>query len=536
MHNSKENQIFLENCHNFLAGFFSSETKLEIGTDFNPLALDNFQLDKNDHIREQLDLIIANKLFLNFSLYFKYLQENIIYKDLFNHLTSYRLCKLVREDYQGIKFNLENYLNSLEEKININFQDFKKLQNKLNSFLFNEEQYYIYITDLLKQNNKTNFEPEQKNHISENKTGKEDNQEQEFSLQNKKENTQTPPPENKKSTPTKAENIAQYNEEFSSIESQSFQESDIFDFCYKIYSQEYDEIILAKKLLKQGEKTYLWQKLKEFLKQNQTISTNHKLLFEKSFGQQKQKLKTSAYGKLNFKYLAEIITKQKFDRAFKSKYKEQENNLSVTILFDNSGSMHGLPIKYITDFIYSLAQIFTKLNIAYEILGYTTRSWRGGRTKARWDRDGKPKNPGRLNDLRHIIYKDHLSDFSQSKKDLSLVLKSGFLKENIDGEALEWSLRRAKKFMRKKHFILYFADGMPIDDATNSQNHKNFLTDHLISVLSKIKHDKNIKLIAIGPENMNINLFNHYICLSDYKNLKLDLTHKLYEMMNERFF
>ena len=165
---------------------------------------------------------------------------------------------------------------------------------------------------------------------------------------------------------------------------------------------------------------------------------------------------------------------------------------------DNSGSMRGKPI--ITSALTSeiLTQTLEKCNVNVEILGFTTNQWKGGDSKRKWEKLERPTNPGRLNDLLHIVYKDADSSWNVSKKNLGLVLKEGLLKENIDGEALIWASNRLEKRAEKKILIVISDGGAPVDDSTLSVNNPNILEDHLKEVVSEIEKENKINLVAIG--------------------------------------
>jgi cobaltochelatase CobT len=174
------------------------------------------------------------------------------------------------------------------------------------------------------------------------------------------------------------------------------------------------------------------------------------------------------------------------------------SNVAVTILIDNSGSLRGDPIAFVSAWAVVITELLGRVGIKLEILGYTTRAWKGGQSRDAWLADGKPPNPGRLNDLRHIIYKSFEEIFEETSANCSIMLRDGLLKENIDGEALLWAYSRLEKQEARKHILFVVSDGAPVDDSTLSVNRGDFLQKHLISTARWLEQKKDISLIAIG--------------------------------------
>jgi len=170
----------------------------------------------------------------------------------------------------------------------------------------------------------------------------------------------------------------------------------------------------------------------------------------------------------------------------------------VTLLIDNSGSMRGRPITIAALCADILSRTLERCDVKVEILGFTTKNWKGGKSREEWNSNNKPKNPGRLNDLRHIIYKSADSHWRQSKKNLGLMLKEGLLKENIDGEAISWAYNRLKKRKEERKILMVISDGAPVDDSTLSVNSGDFLEKHLKKVVNTIQDNKDFEILAIG--------------------------------------
>jgi len=181
--------------------------------------------------------------------------------------------------------------------------------------------------------------------------------------------------------------------------------------------------------------------------------------------------------------------------------REKEMNFRdtvVSLLIDNSGSMRGRPISIAAMSADILARTLERCGVRVEILGFTTRAWKGGQSRERWLADGKPANPGRLNDLRHIVYKQADMPYRRSRRNLGLMLREGLLKENIDGEALIWAHQRLLARTEERRILMVISDGAPVDDSTLSVNPGNYLERHLRDVIDQIETRSPVQLVAIG--------------------------------------
>ena len=170
----------------------------------------------------------------------------------------------------------------------------------------------------------------------------------------------------------------------------------------------------------------------------------------------------------------------------------------VTLLIDNSGSMRGRPITIAAICADILSRTLERCSVKVEILGFTTKNWKGGQSREYWNKNNKPKNPGRLNDLRHIIYKSADAHWRQVKNNLGLMLKEGLLKENIDGEAISWAFNRLKKRKEERKILMVISDGAPVDDSTLSVNSGDFLEKHLKKMVKFIENKTDVEILAIG--------------------------------------
>ena len=203
-------------------------------------------------------------------------------------------------------------------------------------------------------------------------------------------------------------------------------------------------------------------------------------------------------GVLDTSKLTRIITNSNNSLSYKKEKEIKFEDTTVTLLIDNSGSMRGKPIMIAALTTDMIAATLEKCKIKVEILGFTTKAWKGGKTREHWLNNGKLKNPGRLNDLRHIIYKSADQNSKKSKVNLGLMLKEGLLKENIDGEALLWASSRLAKRPESRKILIVISDGAPVDDSTLSVNNSNYLEKHLKSTILSIEERSNVELLAIG--------------------------------------
>jgi cobaltochelatase CobT len=184
--------------------------------------------------------------------------------------------------------------------------------------------------------------------------------------------------------------------------------------------------------------------------------------------------------------------------SFKAEKETDFRDTVVSLLIDNSGSMRGRPITLAAISADILAPTLERCGVKTEILGFTTRAWKGGKSREGWIEAGKPARPGRLNDLRHIIYKEADSPWRRARTHLGLMLREGLLKENIDGEALLWAHERLCRRREDRRILMVISDGAPVDDSTLSSNPQNYLDMHLRAVISWIEKRADVELCAIG--------------------------------------
>jgi len=220
--------------------------------------------------------------------------------------------------------------------------------------------------------------------------------------------------------------------------------------------------------------------------------------------------------------------------SFKMERDTQFRDTVVTLLIDNSGSMRGRPITVAATCADILARTLERCGVKVEILGFTTRAWKGGQSREQWLTAGKPANPGRLNDLRHIIYKSADHPWRRARKNLGLMMREGLLKENIDGEALDWAHKRLLGRTEQRRILMMISDGAPVDDSTLSVNPGNYLERHLRWVIEEVETRSPVELIAIGIGHDVTRYYRRAVTIVDAEELGGAMTEKLAELFDEQ--
>ncbi len=238
-------------------------------------------------------------------------------------------------------------------------------------------------------------------------------------------------------------------------------------------------------------------------------------------------------GMLDAGRLARIIVNPLLSLSYKRERETEFRDTVVTLLIDNSGSMRGRPITVAAMCGDILARTLERCSVKVEILGFTTRAWKGGQSRERWVAEGKPRNPGRLNDLRHIIYKPADAPWRRARKNLGLMLREGLLKENIDGEALLWAYRRLTARPERRRILMVISDGAPVDDSTLSVNPGNYLERHLREVIREIESRDSVELIAIGIGHDVTRYYRRAVTIVDAEELGGTVMKKLAELFDE---
>ena len=296
---------------------------------------------------------------------------------------------------------------------------------------------------------------------------------------------------------------------------------DKLNLDYKVYTTQYDEITKAENLEKADEVSKLRKTLDQQLIGFQDVITKlaNKLQRQLLAKQNRAWEFDLEEGLLDSSKLPRIIMDPYNSLSFKKEKDLEFKDTIVTLLIDNSGSMRGRPITIAAICADILSRTLERCSVKVEILGFTTKNWKGGQSREFWNKNSKPKTPGRLNDLRHIIYKSADSHWRQAKNNLGLMLKEGLLKENIDGEAISWAYNRLKKRKEERKILMVISDGAPVDDSTLSVNSGDFLEKHLKKMVQFIENKTEIEILAIGIGHDVSRYYNKAIKITDVNEL-----------------
>ena len=269
---------------------------------------------------------------------------------------------------------------------------------------------------------------------------------------------------------------------------------------YYAFTDKFDEVINASDLATEQEIRRLREQLDRFIEPHKiTIGKLANRLQRLLMAQQKREWSFNLdEGILDTARLSRVITKPGSPLSFKLESENEFKDTVVTLLIDSSGSMRGRSMTLAAICGDIIGSTLDRCNIKTEILGFTTKHWKGGEARKLWISQGSNANPGRLNDLRHIIFKSADDPFRRSRKNFGVMLREGLLKENIDGEALLWSFKRLLPRQEQRKILIVISDGAPVDDSTLSSNHSDYLENHLKTVINKIELSKYVELLAIG--------------------------------------
>ncbi len=413
------------------------------------------------------------------------------------------------KNFLGIK------LNSLSEKILSYWEeDFKNSFNKHIKYLYNnlenQEVYNSKFSEILKnmeifdsENNEDNEQIQEDNEQEKNNSASDNLDESSKSDQTSEDdglkegvdgiddNNEFRLDEQLVDTDSENENSENIIQKFN---------TGISDKDYKIFTNEFDEIAKAETLENQEEILKLRKNLDQQLTNFQNLITKlaNKLQRQLLAKQNRSWDFDLEEGLLDSSKLPRVIIDPYNSLSFKKEKDLEFKDTIVTLLIDNSGSMRGRPITIAAICADILSRTLERCSVKVEILGFTTKNWKGGKSREEWNKRGKPKLPGRLNDLRHIIYKSADTHWRQSKKNLGLMLKEGLLKENIDGEAITWAFNRLNKRKEERKILMVISDGAPVDDSTLSVNSGDFLEKHLKKIVKFIENTSEIEILAIG--------------------------------------
>ena len=306
-------------------------------------------------------------------------------------------------------------------------------------------------------------------------------------------------------------------------------------FGYHVFSKAFDEEIGAEDLSTPDElerlRTFLDKELRSL---SGAVSRLANRLQRKLLAQQNRAWDFDLEeGTLDPSRLPRIIIDPTHPLSFKRERDTNFRDTVVTLLLDNSGSMRGRPIMVAACCADILARTLERCSVKVEILGFTTRAWKGGQSREQWLAAGKPANPGRLNDLRHIIYKSADQPWRRSKRNLALMMREGLLKENIDGEALAWAHNRLLGRPEQRRILMMISDGAPVDDSTLSVNSGSYLEQHLRQVIDEIETRSPVQLIAIGIGHDVTRYYRRAVTITDPSELAGAMTDKLVELFEE---
>jgi len=304
---------------------------------------------------------------------------------------------------------------------------------------------------------------------------------------------------------------------------------------YKYFTNKHDEVIRAEDLCELDElerlRTYLDGHMKSL---TSVIARLANRLQRRLMAQQQRSWSFDLEeGVLDTARLTRVITDPTSPLTFKEEKQMEFRDTVVSILLDNSGSMRGRPIMMAAVCADILARTLERCAVKCEILGFTTRAWKGGASFQDWLASDKPANPGRLNDLRHIIYKGADMPWRRAKNNLGLMMREGLLKENIDGEALEWAAARLNARTEHRKILMVISDGAPVDDATQSRNKSGILEQHLHQVIDRLENRSDIELIAIGINHDVTRWYKRAVTITDVEELGGVMTEKLAELFAE---
>jgi len=309
---------------------------------------------------------------------------------------------------------------------------------------------------------------------------------------------------------------------------------------YKVYSTEFDETITAEELCDEAELERLRAFLDKQLANLQGVvgrlanRLQRRLMAQQNrswdFDLEEGYLDPARLPRIIIDEMAGTFAPLSFKRERDTTFRDTV----VTLLLDNSGSMRGRPITVAATCADILARTLERCGVKVEILGFTTRAWKGGQAREAWLKNGKPAEPGRLNDLRHIIYKSADAPWRRSRRNLGLMMREGLLKENIDGEALTWAWRRLAARPEQRKILMMISDGAPVDDSTLSVNPGNYLERHLRAVIEEIETRSSVELLAIGIGHDVTRYYRRAVTIVDAEELAGAMTEQLAALFEEQ--
>ncbi len=512
----------------------------------------------------------------------RYEPEGNISKKLYSISEKIRCEKIGTSYFKGIKNNIEKFyqqriseldlkssenkiIESFENYLRIKFLDFKnesKIDKKLKSYkkdvsdqfknkiselkdlTLDQERFNSLVSELISNMSlDENIDEEQKrdeeNKDDEKQTKHQDQQQKTKEKDEKQEemsiDSGIPDLENEAKDSDKAEEELEI-EDSSRPDLKKRGNTNLSDLRYKTYTEEFDEIIKAEELESVEELTRLRKNLdQQLLQLKNFISKLANKLQRKLLAKQNRSWNFDLEeGLLDTSKLPRIIMDPFNSLSFKKEKDIEFKDTLVTILIDNSGSMRGKPISVAAICADILSRTLERCMVKVEILGFTTKHWKGGASREKWMKNNKPNLPGRLNDLRHIIYKSADTQWRQAKNNIGLMLKEGLLKENIDGEALKWAFNKMNKRKEDRKILMVISDGAPVDDSTLSTNTSDYLESNLKRTVKWIESKSNIELLAIGIGHDVTRYYQRAVKITDVQDLGDVMINELTDLFVEK--
>ena len=474
----------------------------------------------------------------------KYYQERINSLDLKNSED-----KIIEsfENYLRVKFFESKNSKELEKKLKTYKKDlnekFKGKIKQLNDLTHNQAQYNSLISDLISNMDlDENLEEEEKNEENKQDEKQKNPKNQEQKAKEKEQEQQEMSIDS--GVPDLENQASDSDKDVEEIEIEDKSKSDfrkniknnLGDLRYKAYTEEFDEIIKAEDLESEEELNRLRKNLdQQLLQLKNFISKLANKLQRKLLAKQSRSWNFDLEeGLLDASKLPRIIMDPFNSLSFKKEKDIEFKDTLVTILIDNSGSMRGKPISVAAICADILARTLERCSVKVEILGFTTKHWKGGSSREKWMKNDKPNLPGRLNDLRHIIYKSADMPWRQGKNNMGLMLKEGLLKENIDGEALKWAYNKMSRRKEERKILMVISDGAPVDDSTLSTNSSDYLEANLKNIVKWIENKTNIELLAIGIGHDVTRYYNQAIKITDVQDLGDVMINQLTDLFVEK--
>ena len=558
----------LSNLHNIEVSFGNQVSK----SNQHSVKLPDLQTNDSTINYEEIRAIADSKsLMLRFSdkeTLKKYEPDGNISKKLYEISEKIRCERIGTSYFKGVKNNIEKFyqkrfsgldLKSSEDKIiesfenylRVKFLDFKsdntndkKLKSykknlndqfkskitKLKDLTLDQEKFNSFVSELIsnmtldenideeskRDDENENKEKNSKPQNQEKKTKEKQNDDEEMSI-----DTAVPDLENEaKDSDDAKEELEMIENSKPDLEKKKSNKK-FGDESYKTYTEEFDEIIKAEELENSEELLRLRRNLdQQLLQLKNFISKLANKLQRKLLAKQNRSWNFDLEeGLLDTSKLPRIIMDPFNSLSFKKEKDIEFKDTLVTILIDNSGSMRGKPISVAAICADILSRTLERCMVKVEILGFTTKHWKGGSSRERWMKNDKPRLPGRLNDLRHIIYKSADTPWRQAKNNIGLMLKEGLLKENIDGEALKWAFNKMNKRKEDRKILMVISDGAPVDDSTLSTNTSDYLETNLKRTVKWIENKSDIELLAIGIGHDVTRYYKKAVKITDVQDL-----------------